>query len=179
MDLLINELTSKFARTISDDEKEKEELIGAFKEYLQMSIDTIINSNSKFINKSFEGIKDILVFETDRILDMDIVSTKQLLLRDLNLEKIQKIAKEVFEQAKQKLEGKKIVESQKTQQKLEKLSELLEGVKSYNQDIAKELISETILDLKFLDNPDTEIFSLRLYQLKSKMEKATEEREEI
>lgn len=177
MDLLVDELTNKFAKTISDDDNEKDELVKAFKVYLKKSID--MANSSKYVNKSTEEIARFLNCKTEMFGAMDIIVKKQFLLRDTKLEEINRISKEIFDLASQKLSGKEINEKKNIEQEVETMKTLLNDVRPYNEKFAKKLISEAVLDLNFLDKPNTNVLSLRLYQLKSNMEKATEEREEI
>ena len=47
------------------------------------------------------------------------------------------------------------------------MQNLLKDVKEYNQENAKNLISEAVVDLTYLTNPNADCLSLRLYHFKN------------
>lgn len=160
---LILRLTNDFEKSVLDNEKEKEQLVQSFRKYLELAVDTIKTSNSKFISKDSETIKRSLTKIAREFCDMDITSMKQRLLEDENLKEIQTISEEVFELAKRKKLGKNIESDFDYPSKIKQLSELLKKVAPYNVGQARKLVSEAVLDLKYVCENEERVSSLRLY----------------
>ena len=172
---LIDGLANEFERRIKE-ENEKEQLIGAFKNNLILTVSNIKVSNSRFISKDFETIRRILIKKADELCNMNVTSMKQYLLEDKNLEEIQHISARYFELAKKKVEGEHINDDIDSSKEIEKLGDLLERVNSYNKRHAQELVSEAVLDINFISKPNVNVSSLRLYHYRnSKKDKETEE----
>ena len=64
----------------------------------------------------------------------------------------------------------------KTEEKIQQLKDLLKKVDPNNQEQAKRYVSEGVLDLKFIDNPSTEVVSLRIGHIKNMITNKGEER---
>lgn len=160
---LITELIDKFEKNIPEDESEKNDLVEAFRSYLDFAVDSIKNSNSKFVRKDFNSVSSVLTTIANEFYDMDIMVKKQNLLEDKNLEEIQTISNKVFELARRKLAGETIDETLDSTAEIEKMNELLKEVQEYNSERANELVSETMLDLKFLNEDKPDALSLRIY----------------
>lgn len=79
---------------------------------------------------------------------------------DNNFEKIKEISNKVFVDARNILNGKKI--EYNLSDKVVEMEKLISKVEKHNKEQAEKLISEAILDMNFIDNPNTEICSLRL-----------------
>lgn len=178
MNSLIEKLTKNFADRIPDDENEKKNLIESFKLNLQKRIEIIKNIDSKYISKDFESIRELVQIEADRLLQMDIESAKRFLLEDKKFEEIQKISRRAFELAAKKLIENKNVGEWQSENEINTMKELLVGVKSHNQKMAENLISEAILDFMFLDGTNAGFYSLRLFYLK-KQKAINKDREEL
>lgn len=80
---------------------------------------------------------------------------------DNNFEKIKKISNKVFIEARNILNEKKL-EYSLSDKKVVEMEELVGKVERCNKEQAEKLLSEAILDMNFIDNPNTEVCSLRL-----------------
>lgn len=176
MDIFIEDLVKEFSLKIPTDEIEREELITAFKKYLQIGVNTIQNSDSKFIKKDSDSIKEFLSFETKTISDMDITAIKQFLINDNSFLEIKKFSEEIFELSKRKIQKENIIVKYDIDAEIKKMEKLLDSVKTYNQEKARKLMSETILDLNFLMDTNAGFYSFRLYHYKNKNCEIKEER---
>lgn len=172
---LISKLTSDFEKRIPDNEMEKERLIEMFKIYLTESVSDIKNSKSKFISKDSETIKRILKKIAYEICEMDITSMKQSLLQDKSFEEIRMISGDAFELAKRKKVGENIEIDFDISDKIRQLDELLKKVEPYNIMKAKELISEAVLDLKYVCEDEKKVSSIRLYHFMNSQRRDKEE----
>lgn len=160
MEELIKELAKDFRSSISDEEsgeKLEAEFINVLKE----------------IEKSFENnnykesrIREILRQITNEWTNLDVEEKQRRLSSDNNFTNIVKISQQAYEMAISILAGKKINLEFQIPQKIEELENMLEKVKTCNKEKAKKLVSEGILDLKFLENPNSDITSLRLGHIK-------------
>lgn len=162
MDLLINELTNKFVEKIPKDDPDKEELIKNFRNYIENTIEVIKNSSSKFISQDEEMIIKTIQVEADMIINSDLITIKQKLLRDNNLFKVQAISRNAFQLACDKVDGKGIDNKINIDSIIESLEKFKEQIKPCNQSLANSLISEAILDLNLLNRTDFKITSLRI-----------------
>ena len=91
---------------------------------------------------------------------------------DTNFENICEISSKVFQIAKRKMSGEMVkidVENDKIKERLENL---LNGVNFINEIEAKRLISEKILDLEYITNPEVKVLSLRLGKIYRNQEKS-------
>ena len=94
---------------------------------------------------------------------------------DVNFENICKISSKIFEIAKKKLAGEKVKIDVSVDEVKDKLQNLLDGVSFINEIEAKRLVSETILDLGYITDPEVKVLSLRLGQLYRKQQSVNEE----
>ena len=172
----ILKLTAEFEKTIPKEESEKAEMIEAFKKYLQDTVKTLQESKSKFINKSTESIKEVLKRRADSIGEYDLDSKKSELLEDEAFEEIRKISSEIYENARNKIDGKREKSKIDTEAEIEKMNKLLENVKGYNQEQAKKFISEAIVDSRYITSGNEDILSFRLYHYKEEKDNKEEER---
>ena len=106
---------------------------------------------------------------------MQVKEKKSRLLHDESFYKIILISNEAFNKAKSILLSSAIEKDFDSSKKIHELEEALKNVKSYNKQKAIKLVSEGELDLRFIENPKTEIVSLRLGYIKN----ARREREEL
>lgn len=84
---------------------------------------------------------------------------------DVNFENICKISSKVFGIAKKRLAGEKVKIDVSVDAVRDKLQKLLNNVNFINEIEAKRLVSETLLDLGYITNPQVKVLSLRLGQL--------------
>lgn len=166
LDKFILDLIQNFEKIIPKEEKERTELIQAFKEYLYMAVKTIQESSSKNIDKDEDFIKLTLNNIVSDLSARDINSMKQYLIADDAYEEIRKKSIEIFEVAKNAMLGKKANLKYDKTTEIEEMKNSLKNVKEYNQENAENLISEAIVDLTYLDDPNAGCLSIRLYHFK-------------
>ena len=169
MEILIESFVNKLNEKIPKDETERENIIESFRIYLQKLLETIKKTENKYIKKDDESIKRILELEANEIIQMDIAIIKQILLQDKSLQEIDKISQKAFELAYRKLNGEAITEKIDFEAEKKRLTVLAESVKTFNEQKAKNLISEAILDFNYLENETSRFISLRLFYLKRAM----------
>ena len=167
---LINELVSKFKNKLPE---ENEKLVEAFeKRLLKILLECKDNNYSK----------DFIVFHlnriTDKLISYNTEQKKQKLLEDENFEKIRTISGEIFNSAINilKKNSNEKSEQQDNKNAINSMKELYNNVEEYNKEEARNLISEAILDLKFIKNPNSEITSFRLAREKKELDYFEEER---
>lgn len=161
---LIENLTKTFEETILNEEKEKKEIVLEFKKYLNLAVETIQKSNSKFIRKDYESIESILSKITNDFKEKDITAVKSELLKDSSFDKIRGKSLEIFEIAKECMKNERKNTKTDLVAEIEEMKKLFNSVKEYNKRNAQELISEAIVDLKYITSLDNSILSLRLYR---------------
>ncbi len=152
----INDLTIKFKNTVPE---ENEKLEKAFKQRL-------VKICEECKNKEYS--KEFIVFNLSRIgnkiIKYDLKYKKKYLLEDKNLEKIRRISGEIFNSAINILKNNsnEKLEQDDYKNAINSMQESYNNVEEYNKEEARNLISEAILDLKFIKNPNSEITSFRL-----------------
>lgn len=159
---IILELVARFKLSIPTNE---EELAKEFEEYLYSTVKNLENSTNKFVRKDKKSIEDVLKSVTDNLCNLDLELKKQELLFDNNFKKIGEISNTFFELAKFVFEGEEMNIEINAQEKIDEMEKLLSLVEPYNKEEAERLLSEAILDLKFIENPRSNISSIRLGHL--------------
>lgn len=154
----IMRFVKKFSMTIPSDEQI---LLKNFEKYLFSTIKEIEDSDNKYIKKDKESVIMYLSDIAERLIEIDLESKKQELLKDKNFEKIMNISVGVFHKAKKVVMNGNI-EVEETEITEKNLINLLGDVKPHNIEKARELVSETILDIRFIKNPNTNVLSLRI-----------------
>ena len=93
--------------------------------------------------------------------------------RDSNFEDICEISLKVFQEAKKKMAGEKLDVKIQSNEIKEKRQALLNEVNFINEIEAKRMISEAILDLGYITNPEVKILSLRLGKIYKTQQKVS------
>lgn len=167
---LIKELAERFRDSIPEGENQ---LVIEFEKYLYSTVTNMQNSDSPFIRKDIDSIKSLLMKITDVFISYELNVKKQYLLLDESFEKIGKISGKIYKIAQGILNGNEISVDVDEGEKINELNDLLKDVADYNMEQAKLLVSEAKLDIKFIKNPDTNILSLRLANIKNNIKKQT------
>lgn len=94
--------------------------------------------------------------------------------KDDNFEMICQISSKIFEVAKKKMLGEKTKTEIEIKDVKEELMSLLNEVNFINEIEAKRTISEALLDLEYINNPEVKALSLRLGQIYRSQEKNNE-----
>ena len=144
MNELIEKFTDEFKESIRGNEQEKQ-LVEKFRYMIIDTVKTLEDNNYEKLE-----IKSSITRIANKWINLDYESKKKRLLGDSNFGKIMQISN------KQKYIDFSISE------KIEEIENLLEKVKKENKEEAKLITSETILDLQFIEDPDTNAISLRL-----------------
>lgn len=158
---VINELVNEFADSIENLE-DKKELTIAFEKYLYNLVKMAEKIDSSIKDKN-KAVEMLLRYSTDNAVELTLDQKRQMLIRDESFEKIRSISNRAFEMTKEVL-AKKITEpnEQELEEMKNTLNQSLKDVKDFNKQQAVWLVSEGILDLNFVENPKTEIMSIRL-----------------
>ncbi len=153
---LIEKLCKEFKKGIIES---NEELEKAFKNILKQHFDNLKKDN----NKSKEEIIAIIISIAEDLINADLETRKQILLKDIYYEKIKKISYSIFSQAVQIFsENKQIINDSRYDKRL--IDEMIEykgQVEEYNIKEADKLISEALLDWHYIQNPKIKVYSFR------------------
>lgn len=175
MQQLINDYVEKFESEIPDNEMEKSELLNCLRKHIEIWLQAILNSNSKYVIKDFESVKKILDREVKRISELDIEEKKKCLIVDKRYDELIEISGIVYKAACLKVEGEKTFENI-TFTALD-IKELLIEVKDYNKAEAEKIAEETLVDLEYLNSDNPKEMSQRIFNyIREKEEKANMER---
>lgn len=152
---VIGDLTKEFENTIPNDE-DKQELKQAFEKYLYEYKKVLEKSN-------INSLDDALKFSANKIMKLPLYNKKQKLIEDESFKEIQKISSKAFELAKNVVTGKREeIDNNSLEEMKNKLKICLNDVREFNKQQASMLVSEGILDLVFVENPKTQLISIRL-----------------
>lgn len=159
---LILELVREF-KNVLPEETEKKELIDSFEKYLYEIVKQIQKSEYENIENKEEFVESVLKSETKSIIELTLENKKQKLINDEPFNQIQVISSKAFEMAYNTIKGQKVEIDEKSLNDLqEKLVQNLKKVRDFNKMQSEILVSEGILDLNFIKEPQIETTSLRL-----------------
>lgn len=165
---IIKELVEDFTKTIPNSENERE-LINSFEKYLYNLIEAINNSQD-IKEKDEEFIKYVLRYSTEITKELPLIQKKQKLIEDKNFNEIERISIDAFRTVQEIIFGKEIKKDEKELEEVrQKLKANLERVREFNKEQAQYLVSEGMLDLYFIENPETNIMSLRTGRYKKQI----------
>lgn len=170
---LINRLTEEFKNTLPEKGEDNFELIGLFKKCLSNTVTYILEDEEEESKITDKGMERILISRADGITRLDIDRKRARLIRDPMIEKMQNVSNKIFREAVKKLRGEeisKVFEEDNKESITDKLKTVLSQVKPFNEEEAKQLYSETVLDIGYLMG-EGEITSLRLSHVKKDMGK--------
>ena len=139
-----------------------------FKEYLTKRIEDL---RSAYPNEQENVYMKIIENDAQNIINDDILSIKRKLIKDDNFENIKKCSNKLFKMA--------IATNSKKTKKMQynvtdinndvaNMKKCIKNVQDFNKVEAKKLVSEGILDSKYILNPNTQMFSLRMWRFISK-----------
>ena len=162
---IVDDIIQQFNTIVKDDENEKE-LQEGFRNYLNRSLKVITDSDLPFAKENDQNnqiIEKYLRKIAEHIINSSVEYKKIVLIDDYYMNKLNAISKKIYEIAMSILEGKKEETKKIDTNKLkEELRDLLKKVKPWNYAQAEQMVSETILDLGVIENPSTDVLSLRL-----------------
>lgn len=163
---LINQIyTNVINIVIKDiDEKDKEEVSSNYLKYLYS-----LYSDKKFNEEDYEKVLGVLIdIEKSRWLNREKNAKLYYLKKDECFDIINEISKKSYALAIKCLnDGVATISKEEADQDIEKLRNCLDRVEEYNKDAAKELVSESMLDLEYASGM-VDITSLRLGHMRSK-----------
>ena len=162
LDGFILKLTTEFEKIIPE-EKEKNDIIGAFKNYLYFAVNVIQEATLEFKDKDVDSIKLVLTRIANVFGTSDLAYVKRNLLVDNAFETIKERSAQIFDMAKNSIRVKETNIDIDVDIEIKKMTESLKSVKEYNERQARSLISEAILDLEYITTLSEEALSLRLY----------------
>ena len=158
-DELITQLATEFNETV--DIGEQKELEPLFIKYLKSALKHLQETDSQFIDKSPEALQNSIKYIAKKLISSNIDSKKRQLIVDDCFEKIRHYSGLAYTAAENKL-LRKNEKIEKLDISPEELQELLEGVQDFNKEEARRMISETILDLKYVEEKNPQFMSFRL-----------------
>ena len=160
MENLIKKLTQDFRDSITDDEL-KESLTSEFKKILDG-----VQEKFEQMNYDYSKIEKILKDITEEWCNLSLDEKQSRLFKDENFGEILQISEQAYQDAIRRMQGFETNMTFNVEEKEQKLKELLKKVKPYNEKAARRYVSEGLLDLNFIKNPNIEIVSLRLGHIK-------------
>lgn len=173
---IIIKKTKEFEESVKYD-KDALQLEEEYKKYLEYSVKRLISKDSRFPIDDEELLEKILTDIAQELIDSPIEYKKQFLIKDQYMEKIRSISDTIFNIAIDIKQGKTTrIKIEHIKGIEEKLLLLLEQVQPWNYNEAQRLVSETILELGVIKNPDTDILSLRLGHIYGNKKREGDER---
>jgi len=163
MEEIINQLKKEFMESVKGQD---ERLPDAFEQYMHRAVSNLTKGKTNIDNDSLERIIKRMGKE---LIDSSITWKKKTLITDESYDNILYISMKSYEVAQKIIRNEKVEEDIQVKEKIDKMKEYLKTVEEFNKAEARLLVSEGILDLKFIENPKTDITSLRLgKQIRSK-----------
>lgn len=154
------ELIDNFIKTLPENGEDNKELIDNFTNFLSDTVSHIIRLEPQYKdNKDF--ISRVVSQRAEYVTSLTIDGKRSYLIRDLMFEKLQDISNKIYKQAVKKAEGKKVeFDEEKYESMKKELDDALKQVEPFNIDKAKNIYSESLLDIAYLSGGD--IASLRI-----------------
>lgn len=165
---LMEELAKEFKQSIPEN-IQREKLTGEYEKMLKQVVESFKN-----INCQDSEIEKTLIKIGKEWIDLDIEEKQRRLLRDENFQDIVRDSTRIYNIAISILEKEEVNIEFDISEKEKQLEEKLKNVKTFNKLEAEKLVSEAILDLKFIENPNTNIVSLRLGHIKYNIKEGEE-----
>lgn len=166
MDKLIEDWINKFKEKVPKDE---EKLVQAFRQYLLNNLEFAKQNPIEPIEQHEEFETLLINRISDRIMNYDIDSIKRQLLIDSNFEQLINKSGELYRIACEKLRGNNAENDINIDKEVEEIIELSKKVEPYNKNEARMLLSEAVLDAKFIKNPNNQGESLRLHRERERL----------
>ena len=159
---IINNYIEKFEKTLNENYSNKEELIKAFREYLESNVQADLEVDMGDQDRN-EFVTEWLIKDAERIINMDIESKERKLFEDMSFFQLKHVSYFLYQKALSKIDDPIITMSEEEYKEYRRvLNEYYNNVKSFNKKEAKYLLSEALLDANYLFNPETNIMSIRL-----------------
>ncbi len=145
------------------EQSDKEEIAKNYLEYLYS-----IYSKQEINDSNFDSmIKTIINIEKLKWNSRDMNSKLYYLKKDDSFDIISSISKKAYSLALKKLQDKSfLINKQEADNDINTMIKALDNVQSFNKEEAKRLVSEGILDLKFISDGNENIKSFRIGHLK-------------
>lgn len=166
-------LTEEFRNSLT---KEDDQLVQKFKDYLYNLLNLIRENKDQFPEE--DEITEIVIL---RNMAKSIIklendeNKKRAFLYDENFEQIRMTSGRVFKIASEMImQNKQEAQDVDVSKEIKEMEELIDGVEDWNKEQAKMLLSEASLDAEFIKNPSTDIYSLRLYKVKKRINEMEE-----
>lgn len=150
----------------------------SFEKFLEgTDVETSAIKNFAYKNEIYEAKKDTFVLsdnKLDKLMEknnklMEEITKGEAGKDDLSLQKLKDISTSIFNTARETLNGEtKNIDINHTAL-LKEMSELLKNVKEENREVAELMLSESILDLRYIKNPKAGISSLRMANVEKRI----------
>ncbi len=159
---IINNYANQFQNTLESEYQNKEELTNAFKNYLATDVKIKLEMDPEGLDRN-EFILRWLQKDAERIIKMPTSYKESKLLEDINFEKLRFLSFDLYQKALEKVNNPNITMSEEEYKKYQKvLNEYYNNAKSFNKEEAKYLLSEALLDAKYLYEKESKITSVRI-----------------
>ena len=150
----------------------------SFEKFLEgTDVETSAIKNFAYKNEIYEAKKDTFVLsdnKLDKLMEknnklMEEITKGEAGKDDLSLQKLKDISTSIFNTARETLNGEtKNIDINHTVL-IKEMSELLKNVKEENREVAEFMLSESILDLRYIKNPKAAISSLRMANVEKRI----------
>lgn len=164
---IIANLLKGFEASIPKDEPDREALISGFNTYLLGTSSQLLKNRHEHPLDTDDVIEQILVSRANNIIQSSLNSKKSALILDEKMEQLRNVSNKIFDQAVQKLNEQEVnvsVIDENYDTIINRLRQIVKDVKPFNSEQAKNLLSETILDIDYLSG-NKKILSLRVGHL--------------
>ena len=160
----IEQMIDEFKKKVAGFEKE-EQLVDGFSEAINITYESLNskkNQDNGFYAVDDNLIRKVLESFASRHMQMDEECLCREFVKDEAFSKIAKISNKIGDIAISVSNGENFDKKINREEMASKFNSLLENVMDYNRPQAEKLISETMLDAGYIENPEIETISLRL-----------------
>ena len=157
----IKELMANFKKSVADYE-DSEELLEAFKNEINSSYKGYKENQKSDSNLTDDVIYEAICMQYEDYINFNIDGKRNALLLDKALEEISKISGQYYRIAEKIAKGGTFDQKVDAQKVAEELDGLLKKVRPFNESLAKKLISETLVDITYINDPNKSVCSFRI-----------------
>ena len=155
--------------------KDKENLAKLLEITLKKYLQFIRENPSTRIEDKKDFERRYIIGVAERIMDNNLDCIESELIKDYNFERLRMKSGNIFKIACEKLRGQNAEESIDVDKEIEQLNELLQKVEPFNYREAEKLLSEAILDARFIEDPNTNMESIRLHWERERLKSESKE----
>jgi len=161
---LINGLLEEFKKTLPENGADNRELIEGFNRYITDTVSNLLEDALEDSELTSDFVERVVIAKAADVIKLDYDAKKIRLIEDPILDQLRVASGKIFEQAVLRAEGKEVtlaITDESQENAIGKFEDMLKQVKPHNIEQAKQIYSETILDLNYLKG-ENDITSLRI-----------------